>query len=83
MASVRVKIGTNGRLVIPATLRREVGLEEGDTVLLEATNGELRLRPLEDVVDQAQATLRKYVKNRGSLADELVADRRTEAKQEG
>nr|WP_306264706.1 AbrB/MazE/SpoVT family DNA-binding domain-containing protein [Pararhizobium sp. IMCC3301] len=83
MPAVRVKIGTNGRLVIPAAIRRKVGLEEGQTVLLEAGKGELRVRRLEDVVDQAQRTVKKYVKDHASLSEELIADRRAEAEREG
>ena len=82
MSGVRVKIGTNGRLVIPAAIRRKVGLDEGHTVLLEASEGELRVRRLEDVVNQAQRTVKKYVKDHVSLSEELIADRRAEAERE-
>ena len=82
MSGVRVKIVTNGRLVIPAAIRRKVGLDEGHTVLLEASEGELRVRRLEDVVNQAQRTVKKYVKDHVSLSEELIADRRAEAERE-
>lgn len=82
MTAVRVKIGTNGRLVIPANLRKEVGLADGRTVLLEASRGELRVRPIEDAVSRAQQKLKKHVSGSISLADELIVDRRAEAKRE-
>jgi len=83
MSGMRAKVGTNGRLVIPAALRREVGLKEGGTVLLETSDGELRVRPLGNVVDAAQAKVKKYLKDSGSLAGELIADRHMDAKRGG
>lgn len=79
MTAVRVKLGTNGRLVIPANLRREAGLGEGKTVLIETSADGLRIRPMEDVVMQAQKKLQKYIKRDVSLTDELIEDRRAEA----
>ncbi len=34
MTAIRVKIGTNGRLVVPARFREEIGLIDGKSVLL-------------------------------------------------
>ena len=82
MTAVRVKMGTNGRLVVPADLRKEMGLVAGKTVILEIVKGELRVRPLEDVVQHAQDRLRKFLGNKPSLSQELLADRRTEASRE-
>lgn len=82
MTAIRVKMGTNGRLVIPANLRREVGLDDGETVLIETVKGELRVRPMEDVISNAQHRLKKYVASGVSLAEELISDRRAEAKRE-
>ncbi|MGH8652229.1 MAG: AbrB/MazE/SpoVT family DNA-binding domain-containing protein [Gammaproteobacteria bacterium] len=40
-----VKIGRNGALVIPAKMRRRLGLDEGDLVLIEETGDGLIIRP--------------------------------------
>jgi AbrB family looped-hinge helix DNA binding protein len=82
MTAVRVKMGTNGRLVVPAGLRKEIGLTDGKSVLLETVKGELRVRPMEDVVHHAQHRLRKYLGGDRSLSEELIADRRAEAGRE-
>lgn len=82
MAAVKVKMGTNGRLVVPAGLRKEIGLADGKSVLLEAVRGELRVRPMEDVVQNAQDRLRKFLGDKTSLSAELIADRRAEAGRE-
>lgn len=42
-------------------------------------DGELHVRPRRDVLKRIQAMLRPYAPSEGSVADELIADRRTEA----
>ncbi|MBM3504980.1 MAG: AbrB/MazE/SpoVT family DNA-binding domain-containing protein [Alphaproteobacteria bacterium] len=76
------KIGSHGRLVIPAELRAAVGLKEGDQVLIEIRDGDLRIRNYERTVRWVQETVAKYVPRDVSLVDELIAERREEAKRE-
>lgn len=74
-----VKLGKQGRLVVPASLRKELGLELGDELVARAENGRLIFEPKAKVV----ARLRKRFKGiAGSLADELLAERREEARRE-
>ena len=78
MASViaNVKLGKQGRLVVPAPLRHELGLELGDELVARAEAGRLIFEPKAAVV----ARLRDRFKHiEGSLADELLAERREEA----
>jgi len=78
----RVKIVEGGKLVIPAAMRRELGIGTGDTVLVDIDGGELRVRSVSWAVERARAILRRYVPEGASLADELVSDRRREAGRE-
>ena len=82
MQPQRVRIIEGGKLVIPAAMRRELGIATGDTVVIEVADGELRVRSLPAAIARAQAILRRYVPEGVSLADELVADRRREAERE-
>ncbi|MCY4300186.1 MAG: AbrB/MazE/SpoVT family DNA-binding domain-containing protein [Aestuariivita sp.] len=82
MTAIRVKIGTNGRLVVPAQFREEIGLIDGKSVLLETVNGELRIRSMKDVVLQAQQRLQKFLDDKSSLADDLISERRAAASRE-
>ena len=79
MISEVSKIMDGNRLVIPARIRKELGLRVGDAVTLILENGQLRLLSQADAVRQAQALLRRYVPADVSLVDELTADRRREA----
>lgn len=66
MPAQRVRIIEGGKLIIPAPLRRELGLATGDTVLLHIKDGELRVRSLNQALARAQAILRPHVPE-GSL----------------
>ncbi len=74
-----VKLGKQGRLVIPASLRHELGLELGDELVARAEEGRLIFETRAVVV----ARLRERFNSiEGSLADELMAERREEAARE-
>ena len=82
MDAQRVKIVDGGKLVIPAAMRRELGISTGDTVLVDVEGGELRVRSVPRAIERARAILRKYVPEGVNMADELIADRRREAERE-
>ena len=82
MQPQRVKIIEGGKLIIPAAMRRELGIATGDTVVLDLADGELRVRSLSKAIERAQAILRRHMPEGVSLADELISDRRREAERE-
>ncbi len=82
MTAYRGRIVSGGRLQIPADVRKELGLADGDNVRLEVVDGELRVRSFHAVIMAIQAEVRKYVPEGISLANELIADRRAEAARE-
>jgi AbrB family looped-hinge helix DNA binding protein len=82
MEAQRVKIVEGGKLVIPALMRRELGIVAGDTVLVDIDNGELRVRSVSKALERARTILRRYIPDGVNLADELSADRRAEAEHE-
>lgn len=76
------KITPGGRLVIPARHRRALGLKTGDEVLLRVVDGELRILSQAEAVKRAQAMVKRHVKRGRSLVDELLKERRSEARRE-
>lgn len=71
-----VRLEKRGRLVVPAALRRELGLEVGAELVVRAEDGRLVFEPESAVV----ARLRRRFKDvQESLAEELLAERRAEA----
>ncbi len=77
-----MKMSEGGRVVIPAEIRKVLGINDGDIVLWELIDGEARLTTKRERMRRAQALVREYVPEGVSLVDELVAERRVEAERE-
>jgi len=75
----RVRLGRQGRLVIPAELRAELGVKPGDDLVAFVEDGRL-------IVQTREQTLRElwdmFADVEGSLVDDLIAERRREAARE-
>jgi len=78
----RLRVNENGRMVIPIAFRRAVGINAGDEVILRVEDDELRITTLKKRLERAQRLVRKYIKPGLSLSDELIAERRREARRE-
>ncbi len=78
----QVRINESGRVVIPASFRRALGINSGDTLVVRIENNELRLTTLRQRLAKARQIIRKHVPSTTSLVDELIAERRQAAKRE-
>jgi AbrB family looped-hinge helix DNA binding protein len=78
----RMRVNENGRVVIPASYRKALGIKAGDEVILRMEDDELRITTMTRRIERAQRRIRQYVKPGVSLADELIAERREAAKRE-
>ncbi len=78
----RLRVNQNGRVVIPASFRKALGINAGDQLVLRIEDDELRIMTLKRRLERAQRLVRKYVKPGVSLVDELIAERREAAKHE-
>jgi AbrB family looped-hinge helix DNA binding protein len=77
----RTRVNENGRVVIPSSFRKALGIEVGDEVVLRIEDDELRITTQQRRIQRAQRRARQYVKG-GSLVDELLAERRAAVKHE-
>lgn len=76
-----VQLSPQGRIVIPAPLRRSLGFEPGDNLIAREENGRLILEKAETIKERLKirfAQLPPFT----SLADELLAERREAALRE-
>ncbi len=78
MLQVKTKLGEGGRIVIPAEYRQALGLQVGDEVILRLEGKELRIFTLNQAIRRAQELVSRYIPRERSLADELIAERRSE-----
>ena len=73
----------DGRVSLPAELRKKHGLTRGGEVIVEDAGDAIVLRTVEQVVAQAQALSRKLVAGKtGASVEDFLADRAREAKAE-
>ncbi len=82
MRTHHVTMGSNGRIVIPASIRNQIGMPQGGSFMAHVENGEVRLEPIAHAIARVQALLDDYVPSGLSLADELSAERRAAAERE-
>ncbi|PKB70487.1 MAG: AbrB family transcriptional regulator [SAR202 cluster bacterium Io17-Chloro-G6] len=76
--SGEVRIGARGRMVIPASIRREMGIVPGEILIARTKDGQLVLEKPDQVLARLKTTFANVPPD-VSLADELIAGRREEA----
>jgi AbrB family looped-hinge helix DNA binding protein len=75
--TISVSIAANGRLSLPADIRKRLGVANGGKLLLEETESGLVLRTVEQAVAHAQALTRKYTSGLPNVTvDDFLAQRR-------
>lgn len=75
---VKAVIGEGGRLVIPAEMRKLMGIKPGDTVSLRMDDGALRVVSAKMALRRVQEIARKLKEPGESVVDEFLAERRQE-----
>ena len=81
-AQVWAQVGPDGRVVIPASYRQFLGIENGGHILLLRDDDELRMMGREGAVRRAQAMVAPYLKDESTSVDSFLAERRREARRE-
>lgn len=81
LAATKVPVGPQGRLVIPSELRRQLGIGPGDVLVAFVEDGRLVLEKRESVLQRLRQRF-AHIPAGVSLADELIAQRRNESRQE-
>lgn len=75
--SYQAKVIAGGKIVIPAELRRELGIEEGDSLVLERDSaGGIAIKTYAQVVREVQHAWRTMVGD--YTVDQFLEDRQTE-----
>lgn len=79
---IHTKMSEGRRIAIPAEVCQEYGFRPGQPVVLEPSEAGLIVRPLDAVVKEVQAFFARVAPPDVLLSDELLTDRREEAKRE-
>lgn len=78
----KAPLSPNGRIVIPAAIRQEMGFAAGDTLLMDVEDGVLRIESYPARIRRIQREFAPYAKPGVLASDELIAERREEARRE-
>lgn len=81
MLEFRTKMSEDGRIVIPATYRRQLHLKSGEELIMRLEDDELHLISLKNSLKKAQQLVQKYAKNK-SLQKILKTMRKEDAADE-
>jgi len=76
-----VRLGPQGRLVIPAKVRRAAGIGPGVALVVYTRDGQVIIESRENVERRIRERF-AHIPSDVDLADELIADRRAEARRE-
>lgn len=81
MTTISAKITQGGRLVIPASVRKALRIEDGDMVVLEVKGQALEVVAMRDRLREVQQACSAVLAG-GGVVDEFLAERRREAARE-
>jgi len=79
---IETRINQNGRIVIPAVIRKGMGLKLGDSVVMSLEDGILRIEPQRARVRRVQQSPGKLIPADRVLSGALIAERREETRRE-
>ena len=83
MGELTISVAENGRVVLPAALRRRLNVLRGGTIVIREEEGRLLLESIDDAIGRAQALIRRFAPDVTGVVDEFLAERRAEAEHEG
>jgi AbrB family looped-hinge helix DNA binding protein len=79
----RTKLTGAGRIVIPVAIRERLGLKDGTELVLSVDEEGIWLRPLDLAIERAQDYFSSLGQSDSLASEELIRERRQEAKKEG
>ncbi|HBS26935.1 MAG TPA: AbrB/MazE/SpoVT family DNA-binding domain-containing protein [Gammaproteobacteria bacterium] len=71
-------IDKSGRLVLPAQFRKNLGLKQGDGVMLTLKKGHIEISPVDVSIKKAQSRVKKYLGAEVDLVELLAQERKQE-----
>lgn len=82
MALVQTHVSKSGRISLPASFRKVLGLEDGGDVVVELNDREIRIRTLDDVIAEMQAVSNDLLAGQPNASvDDFLQERRLDWKE--
>jgi AbrB family looped-hinge helix DNA binding protein len=76
--TIDINVASNGRMVLPASVRKAMGLHGDAKVILTVEDDQVRLTPIGHGVSRAQALYRAHAKQ-VRTTDDFLEERKAEA----
>jgi AbrB family looped-hinge helix DNA binding protein len=84
METYTTRLEKSGRILVPASVRRRLGLAEGSQVVVKVEpSGTLEITSRSQALAKVREETRKYIPAGRDLVEELIRDRRAEVEPEG
>jgi AbrB family looped-hinge helix DNA binding protein len=77
-----VQVAENGRMNLPADMRRGLGLNGPGRVILTQDEDGIRISTVDQALKRIRALAAPFAQGRASVVDEFLAERRAEAARE-
>lgn len=77
-----VRIDEAGRVVVPAPIRKALGIRGKQMLHISLDDGFIRLQTVEAGLERVRAIARRRGKSSDSVVDDFIAERRAEAAKE-
>jgi len=82
MSIHKARLSKEGRVLIPAPVRRELGFAENEPLSIYVQDGEVRIVSQVQAIRRMQERMAKYKKPGESVVDDLLRERREAADKE-
>lgn len=82
MSEYTASLSRGGRVLIPAALRHELGMQPGEALTLSVVDGELRVARRIAAIQRMQKRLKHLRDPKHGVVDELLRERRAASKKE-
>jgi len=79
---IKLRVSENGRVVIPAAVRKALGVGPGDEIILQREKDGFRITTQQQRIAAARARIRRYVKPGSNIVDDFIRERHEAAKHE-
>lgn len=82
MSLVQAHVSKGGRISLPASFRKALGLEAGGDVVVELNAREIRIRTLDDVIAEMQALSSRLLAGKPNASvDDFLKERKIDWKE--
>lgn len=82
MLAYKTSIGENGRIIIPAKMRKGANLTVGQGIIINLQNGELKISSYDARLKSIQEIVKGYTQDKGSLVNKLFGLRKEDQNNE-